>query len=881
MFKKIVILLTMILLNSGCTGKSSEELYADGVKSLREGNSNGAIVLFRNALEKNQSHINARYQLARAYLSEGKYELAEKEFQKVKRLNPAQAGIQLELAKLYNGQKKPDLAISQAEGYLASKPDSADALEVIGIAYSIKNVPQAAETFFIRALQKDPQKLSAKLELATLNMGQGKVPQARVLLEDVIRGNPRNSRANYLLADIEVARGRKDIALEIYKKLGDINPTDPIAPYKAGLLHYEMEHLAIAETIAGELIKKFPSNAEGYRLKGMTSYRKKDYIEAISALQNANKLRPSVVGYYFLGLSLYGKGDLESALNQFRHILDRTPDFHQARLLTGMVLLQQKRVDDAITELTKLLEADDKNPQGHNLLGNAYMAKGLYEEGMKELDRAIKMEPRLVDAYLKKGVFHFSQGKTAEVEADLKTAIQIAPEILNTRLLLSSFYEHQNDRAKALATLNEGLTGKKSDATLYYGMARILFADKKPAEAIRYLKKAKECDPGAVAPHFILAGYYTGIRDSSRALNEYLEVMQKEPDNVKAMLQMAALLDSSKRDKEALAWYLRAKETRDPLAYLALSRYYETKGGTEKPLSILIEAGRYLPRSADIMEQKVRLYLKAGRYKEALKMCDDIESLSPERAVSRRVSVYTAMGKMPEAVKEAERSIALKPDSSDGYKLLASVYQGQNKPGLAIETLKKGMLRDGNNPQTALALAALYAKCGNHSLSLKICDDILRKWPNYAPAYFTQGTVLETKGDKREAVKKYRKALAESSNFAAPFNNLAYLYLDGYGPKDEALKMAERAIALEPENPIIMDTVGYAFLKNGRYQEARANLERSAALLPGDPTINYHLALLYQASGEKKQAVERLKIALRSENFAGVQQARNLLAELN
>jgi len=880
-YKKILIMLTIILFNFGCTGKTSEELYVDGVKLLREGNSNGAIVLFRNALEKDQNHINARYQLARAYVSEGKYEQAEKEFQKVKRLNPAQSGIQLELAKLYNGQRKPDLAISQAEEYLASKPDSTDALEVIGIAYGIKNVPQSAETFFVRALQKDPEKLSAKLELAALKVRQGNVEQARVLLRDVIKDNPRNSRANYLLADIEIALGRKETALELYKKLGEINAADPIAPYKAGILHFEMEHLVIAETIAGELIKKFPANAEGYRLKGMVSYRKKDFIEAISALQNANKLRPSVVGYYYLGLSLYGKGDLESALNQFRQILDRAPSFHQARLLTGMILLQQKRFDDAISELTKLLDVDEKNPQGHNLLGNAYMAKGLYEEGMKEFDIATRIEPKLIDAYLKKGVFHFSQGKTAEVEVDLKTAIRIAPEILNTRLILSSFYEHQDDRAKALATLSEGLADKKSDAVLYYGMARIMFADKKPNEAIRYLKKAKECNPSAVAPYFILAGYYAGIRDTGRALNEYLEVLQMEPGNVKAMLQTAALLDSSKRDNEALAWYLKAKETRDPLAYLALARYYEKRGDTEKPLSILVEAGKYIPRSADIMEQKVRLNLKKGQYKEALKTCDDIETIFPERGISRRVSVYTTMKKMPEAIKEAGRAISLKPESSNGYRLLASVYQEQNNPVLAIETLKKGVLRDGNNPQTALTLAVLYAKSGNHTLSLKTCDDILRKRPNYAPAYFTQGTFLEAKGDKKGAIKKYRQALAQSSNYAAPLNNLAYLYLDGYGPKEEALRLAKSAIALEPENPLIMDTIGYAFLKNGRYQEARENLEKAVALLPGDPTINFHLALLHQASGDKKQAVERLKIALRSENFAGVQQARNLLTELN
>jgi len=853
-YVKMVILLAIIMFNSGCTGKTSEELYASGVKLLRDGNPNGAIVLFRNALEKDQNHLNARYQLARAYVAEGKYDLAEKEFQKVKRLNPAQPDIQLELAKLYNGQRKPDMAISLANEYLASKPDSADAMEAIGIAYGIKNMPQVAETYFLRALQKNPEKLTTKLELAALQVKQGKAVQAEALLEDVIKNNPRNSRAKYLLADAEIALGRKERALELYNKIGEINGADPVAPYKAGLLHFEMEHFAIAETIAAQLIKKFPANAEGYRLKGIVSYRKKDLTEAIAALQNANKLQPTVAGYYYLGLSLYGKGDLESALNQFRQIIDKAPSYHQARLLTGMILLQQKRVDDAISELTKLLKTDGNNPLGHSMLGNAYMAKGLYEEGMKELDIATKIEPKLVDAYLKKGIFHLSQGKTAEVEVDLKTAIRVAPEIINTRLALSSFYEYKNDRIKALATLNEGLANKKSDAVLHYGMARIMFADKKPGEALRHLKKAKECDPDAVAPYFITASYYAGIRDSGKAMNEYLEVLKKEPGNVKAMLQTAALLESTKRDNDALTWYLKAKETREPTAYLALARYYEKKGNTEKPLSILVEASRIIPRSSDILEEKERLYLKQGKYNEALKTCNDIEVISPERAISRRVSTYMAMKKMPEAIKEAERAISLKPDSSYGYMLLATVYQQQNNLGRAIETLKRGLLRDGNNPQTALALAMLYAKSGNYPQSQRTCDEILRMRPNYAPAYFTQGTFLEAKGNKKEAIKKYHAALAQSSNYAAPLNNLAYLYLDGYGTKEEALRLAERAIALEPGNPVIMDTFGFALLKNNRHQEAREYLEKALAILPGDPTINYHLSLLHQTSGEKKSA---------------------------
>ncbi len=881
MYKKIVILMTLFIFNSGCTGKTSDELYADGVKSLREGNSNGAIVLFRNALEKNQNNVDARYQLAKAYVSEMKYELAERELQKVKRLNPAQPGIQLELAKLYNGQRKPDLAISQAKDYLASKPDSADAMESIGISYGIKNMPEAAETFFLRALQKDPGKLSTTLELAALRLMQGKAEQARVLLEGVIRNHPRNPKAHYLLADAEIALGRKEHALELYKKLGEMNAADPVAAYRAGLLHFEMGHFVIAETIAGELIKKFPAHAEGYRLKGIVSYRKKNLTEAIAALQNANKLQPTVAGYYYLGLSLYGTGDLESALNQFRQIIDQSPSCNQARLLTGMILLQQKRVDDAISELTKFLDADGNNSLGHDLLGNAYMAKGRYEEGMKELDIATKIEPRLIDAYLKKGMVHLSQGKTADVEVDLKTAIRIAPEILNTRLILASFYEHQNDSAKAFSTLNAGLVNKKSDAVLYYGMARIMFADKKPNEALRYLAKAKECDPGANTPYFILAGYYASIGDAGKAMNEYSEVLKKEPGNVNAMLQTAALLDSSKRKSESRAWYLKAKKTRNILAYVALARYYEKNGDMEKTLSVLVEANQFNPRSPDILDEKVRLFLKSRKYNEALKACDDMDAISPERACPKRVATYIAMNKFPEAIKEAERAISLKPDSSYGYMLLANIYQEQKNPELAIETLKKGMLHDGNNPKTTLALAVLYGKTGNHSLSLKTCDGVLRKYPDYAPAYFIQGTLLEAHGNKREAIKKYRMALAHSGNYAAALNNLAYLYLDGNGTKEEALRLAERAIALEPGDPGYMDTIGYALLKNNRYQEARQYMEKALALLPVDPTINYHLALLYQASGKKKEAVERLQIALRAENFVENRQARKLLAQLN
>lgn len=880
MYKKIIILLVSLTFIAGCTGKTSVELYTEGMKLLHEGNSNGAIVFFRNALDKDQNHLDARHQLARAYLLIGKYQLAEKELQKVMRLNPSQPEVQLELAKVYNAQQKPDQAISQAKGYLATNPDSADALESLGIAYSLKNEPQLAETFFLRSLQLNPEKITVKLELAALNIRQGKAVEAKKMLEDVLKDNIQHSRAQYLLADAEITLGQKDKALAIYKKLTELNSADPIARYKYTLLGLEMGAPVNAGAAADELIIKFPKKGEGYRLKGIVSYYNKDFVEAIAALQNANRVQPTVVGHYFLGLSLYNKGELENALSQFRLILDRNPSFNQARLLAGVILLQQQRTDDAISELTKLLEYNENSSQAHTLLGSAYMVKGMYEEGIKELDKAIDIEPRHIEAYLRKGVFLLSQGKNAEVEVNLTKALKIAPKLVGTRLALASFYEHQNYHDKAVATLKSGLTGSKSDADLYCGMARILFAHN-PSEAQKLIQKAKELNPDSVAPHIILASYYAGNREVGKALDEYSAVCKKEPGNANAMLRMGILLESVGRENEAVALYQKAKETHNATAYIALSRYYEKKGNADKALATLVELGQYLPRSVDLLEQKVRLYLKKAQFNDAFKVCDDIEAISAERAISKKVSVYMAMKKQPEALREAGRAITLKPNSLNGYMLLASVHQEQGNIERAIETLKKGVRLDRNNPQADLYLASLYDRAGNHALSVKTCDEILRKRPHYAPAYYAQGTFLEAKGNKNEAIKKYRAAVARSPNYAAPLNNLAYLYLNGFGSKEEALRLAERANTLEPEDPRILDTLGYALLKNNRYQEARQIFARALAQQPVDPTINYHLALAYKTSGETKLAKAHLQTALRSGSFAGIQQAKDLLAEIN
>jgi putative PEP-CTERM system TPR-repeat lipoprotein len=877
--KGILLILVMVVALSGCSGKTKEELYAEGSKQARNANPSGAIVLLKNALEKDPNYLDARYQLALAYTATGKHEQAEREFQKVLRQSPSYPGLTLSLAKLHTSAKKPDAAIVEATEYLKQNPGSPEALEILAIAHVLKGDMTQAESYLLQALKGEPGRTSAQVELASVYLVDNRRDAAREVLNGLLKREPNDMRANFLLAAIENAAGNRDAAIEIYRRIAAVHPSDSQALYKAGLIYLEKGDIAKAEQTAALLEKKFPKRAEGAKLTGLVLYQKKKLPEAITALQSSIKLRPSLEAYYFLGLSFYGRGDLESALSQFRKILDVNSSFTRARILSATILLQQRRIDDAVTEAKKVLEAEPGNALAHNLLGSAYMTKGMYDEGMKELTRATELDPKIIDAHLKKGIFLLSRGKAQEAETELVSAVHVAPDILNTRLILSSYYLRRGNFAKALSVTREGLTGGKKDAPLYNNLARIQFAERKSSEGLKSLDKAKASDPAFLATYFNLAAYHAASGNYDRALGEYSAVLRMDPTNIRAMLSSAALLQVTGREGEALAMYKRAKNTKQPLAYLALAGYHLKKKERSRALSVLDEAVRSIPRNAPALEMKGQILLEDKKYRDAIRTFEELESISPDRGLPLKIRTYILMKDFTKAEEQARRSITLRPNSSSGHILLASVYGSRNDLSSAIEEVKRGMSANAKDPRVAVILGDLLARKRDFGPAMDAYREAVRRNADYAPAYFSQGALLEMTGKKKDAVVKYRAALDKAGEHVPTLNNLACLYADGYGDRGQALRLALTAFRLEPGNPAVLDTLGYALLKNGRAKEARKMLEKAVSLLPANPTVSYHLALAEYAAGDERQAVARMQKTLKMGVFPESSQASSLVAE--
>ena len=99
-----------------------------------------------------------------------------------------------------------------------------------------------------------------------------------------------------------------------------------------------------------------------------------------------------------------------------------------------------------------------------------------------------------------------------------------------------------------------------------------------------------------------------------------------------------------------------------------------------------------------------------------------------------------------------------------------------------------------------------------------------------------------------------KHALKLSPNQPQVLNYLGYSWVDKGENLTKAVAMLEKARALSPYDGYIVDSVGWAYYKLGRYQDAADTLKIAVLLVPGDSTINDHLGDAYWQIGKKRDA---------------------------
>ncbi|WP_354667641.1 tetratricopeptide repeat protein [Lentibacter algarum] len=128
--------------------------------------------------------------------------------------------------------------------------------------------------------------------------------------------------------------------------------------------------------------------------------------------------------------------------------------------------------------------------------------------------------------------------------------------------------------------------------------------------------------------------------------------------------------------------------------------------------------------------------------------------------------------------------------------------------------------------------------------------------------YYTRGIAYERLGDWEASEADFRRALEISPEQPNVLNYLGYSLVEKNRKLDEALEMIERAAAASPNSGYIIDSLGWAMFRLGRFDDAVPHMERAAELMSIDPVVNDHLGDVYWAVGRKLEAEFQWKRAL-------------------
>ncbi len=108
------------------------------------------------------------------------------------------------------------------------------------------------------------------------------------------------------------------------------------------------------------------------------------------------------------------------------------------------------------------------------------------------------------------------------------------------------------------------------------------------------------------------------------------------------------------------------------------------------------------------------------------------------------------------------------------------------------------------------------------------------------PLFFARAIARDRSKNWAGAEADLQTALKLSPDEPQTLNYLGYSYVDQNRNIPEALKMLEKARSLKPYDGYIVDSVGWAYYRLGRFADAAKTLEDAVLLVPGDPTINDH-----------------------------------------
>jgi tetratricopeptide (TPR) repeat protein len=377
--------------------------------------------------------------------------------------------------------------------------------------------------------------------------------------------------------------------------------------------------------------------------------------------------------------------------------------------------------------------------------------------------------------------------------------------------------------------------------------------------------------PGAAEAHFAvaLAGFNTGLADleilaaSAREIDRALEL---KPGWERAVLVKADILAKSSPDNAIR--YLNAFLAEAPgsraasgaLAqmYVEQKRYGDARGVFQR----LLDAD---PSDRELQYAVAAISVQMKDYPTAEHMFQELKNAG----FGEPGAVAFYLAEIAEETHRYDDAIARYREVTDGDRAwlaklrVAAIMGKQGKVEQARQFLA-ALDPDGRDQeiQAKQAEAQLLQDAHDYQGAYKILNTALVGDPDSAELLYDVAMVAEKLDRLDEAESRLKRVIELKPDNAQALNALGYTLVDRTQRAAEGLKLIEKAHVLSPEDPFILDSMGWAHFRLGNLEESEKFLQRALSERP-DPEIAAHLGEVLWAKGERGRAREVWQSALK------------------
>ena len=406
----------------------------------------------------------------------------------------------------------------------------------------------------------------------------------------------------------------------------------------------------------------------------------------------------------------------------------------------------------------------------------------------------------------------------------------------------------------------------------------------------------------------ILGRVYIAGEHHDKAIALLAPFVTDQPDQIEAVALLAEAYQAADRDSEAIA--LLEKSVEDaPELYSTLGQVYQDSGRWEDAVRAFAGAVEERPQSLPLRSQWATALLNVGDAQRAREVLEagSAGSSRNQRALYLLSEAQRRTRDFAAAEVTARRLIALDARALGGPRQLALIFLDQNEHqkivallepivtarlgaadaadlssdtfrstyfdlATAYEKLRQfdkagAMLRQARtlsptDPLIEIRLARSQQDAGRGDEAVRTLRAAAAKFPKEPAVKLSLASTLERERKYSDAEAVFREMIADDPKNANALNSFGYMLADRGQKLDEAVALVQRALAVEPGNGAYLDSLGWAYYKQNRFEEAEAPLKEAASQLPTVSVIQDHLGDLLNKRGMFEEAIAAWQKAL-------------------